>query len=147
MTYFDCFNGDADGICALTQLRRKTPRDSVLVTGVKRDIKLLGKVEAEAGDVITALDISLDKNRAELVNLLDAGAEIFYCDHHFAGDIPEHSKLRAVINTAPNVCTSLLINSELNGEYLEWAIVGTFNCSLIKALLFVIGYFSFTNTV
>ena len=34
--HFDVFNGDADGICALLQLRQTFP-DSKLVTGVKRD--------------------------------------------------------------------------------------------------------------
>jgi hypothetical protein len=37
----DVFNGDADGICALVQLRLAQPVQSKLVTGVKRDIQLL----------------------------------------------------------------------------------------------------------
>ena len=41
MTHYDLFNGDADGICALTQYRLAFPAESVLVTGVKRDINLL----------------------------------------------------------------------------------------------------------
>ena len=40
----DVFNGDADGICALIQYRLAYPEKSTLVTGVKRDIKLLEKV-------------------------------------------------------------------------------------------------------
>ena len=66
MSHYDFFNGDADGICALTQLRNAEPRDSVLVTGVKRDINLLKQVEAQAGDVITVLDVSMDKNSEAL---------------------------------------------------------------------------------
>jgi hypothetical protein len=62
--------------------------------------------------------------------VLAAGAEVFYCDHHFAGEIPEHSNLQARINTAPDVCTSLLVNGYLDGAYLEWAIVGTFGDNL-----------------
>ena len=50
MTHYDVFNGDADGICALQQLRLAEPRDAVLVTGVKRDIALLDRVPARAGD-------------------------------------------------------------------------------------------------
>jgi len=38
MKYIDVFNGDADGICALHQLRLAEPVESTLVTGVKRDI-------------------------------------------------------------------------------------------------------------
>jgi len=41
MIHFDVFNGDADGICALTQLRNAQPREAELITGVKRDINLL----------------------------------------------------------------------------------------------------------
>ena len=41
MTRYDVFNGDADGICSLLQLRLAAPCDAVLVTGVKRDIALL----------------------------------------------------------------------------------------------------------
>ncbi|MGB0765140.1 MAG: DHH family phosphoesterase, partial [Luminiphilus sp.] len=44
MTHFDVFNGDADGICALLQLRQADARPSQLVTGVKRDISLLERV-------------------------------------------------------------------------------------------------------
>ncbi|MGK0374442.1 MAG: hypothetical protein ACJA2E_000911, partial [Arenicella sp.] len=32
MKVIDCFNGDADGICALTQLRLAEPRESLLIT-------------------------------------------------------------------------------------------------------------------
>lgn len=127
---FDVFNGDADGICALTQLRNAEPRDAELVTGVKRDINLLDRVEASAGSRVTVLDVSLDKNRAGLERVLAAGAEVFYCDHHFAGDIPEGERLLAVINTAPDVCTSILVNEHLGGAFREWAVVGAFGDNL-----------------
>ncbi|MDH4041766.1 MAG: DHH family phosphoesterase, partial [Gammaproteobacteria bacterium] len=87
MIHFDVFNGDADGICALIQLRNAEPREAELVTGVKRDINLLDRVEADPGSLVTVLDVSLDKNRAGLERALASGAEVFYCDHHFAGDI------------------------------------------------------------
>ena len=60
MTHFDVFNGDADGLCALQQLRLAAPRSTVLVPGVKRDIALLQRVPAGPGDSVTALDIALD---------------------------------------------------------------------------------------
>ena len=44
MARYDVFNGDADGICALLQLRLAAPADSTLITGVKRDIDLLKPV-------------------------------------------------------------------------------------------------------
>ena len=130
MTDFDVFNGDADGLCALTQLRNAEPREAQLVTGVKRDINLLQQVHAEAGSRITVLDVSLDKNREGLQRALDAGARVFYCDHHFAGDIPDSEQLHSIINTAPDVCTSLLVNNYLDGAYLAWAVTGTFGDNL-----------------
>ncbi len=130
MTDFDVFNGDADGLCALTQLRNAEPREAQLVTGVKRDINLLERVDAGPDSRVTVLDVSLDKNRAGLERVLEAGAEVFYCDHHFAGDIPSSDRLQALINTAPDVCTSLLVNKHLEGAFLEWAVVGTFGDNL-----------------
>lgn len=129
---WDVFNGDADGICALVQLRLAQPRQSKLVTGVKRDIELLQRVNAQAGDRVTVLDISLDKNRTHLQRVLQAGAEVFYVDHHYAGEMPVSARLKSMINEAPDVCTSLLVNQYLRGDYLNWAIVGTFGDNLTK---------------
>lgn len=130
MAHIDLFNGDADGICALTQLRNADPIESTLVTGVKRDIQLMDKIDAKAGDKVTVLDVSLDKNREGLNKALTAGAEVFYVDHHFAGDIPESGKLTAIINPAADVCTSILINNHLKGQFVEWAITGAFGDNL-----------------
>ena len=130
MANFDVFNGDADGICALHQLRLAESRDSVLITGVKRDIGLLRKVHASAGDNVVALDISLDKNREALKNLLKQGAKITYVDHHFSGHIPTHSALRAIIDPAPEVCTSLLVDRMLHGRFRIWAVVAAFGDNL-----------------
>ncbi len=126
MTNIDVFNGDADGICALQQLRLNKPLESTLVTGVKRDINLLKRVSAKAGDRITVLDISLDKNRQDLCRLLEEGAEIHYFDHHYAGDIPAHPRLAATIDTSPATCTSLLVNAHLGQRFRAWAVVGAF---------------------
>ena len=130
LAIIDIFNGDADGICALTQLRNAVPAVSKLVTGVKRDIQLMDQIEANAGDSITVLDVSLDKNRDGLSAALKAGANVFYCDHHYAGDIPKSDQLTTLINTAADVCTSLLINGHLKGRYVEWAITGAFGDNL-----------------
>jgi single-stranded DNA-specific DHH superfamily exonuclease len=130
MAHIDIFNGDADGICALTQLRNAEPLESTLITGVKRDIALVAKAEVVAGDRITALDISFDKNREGVLKALEAGAEIFYVDHHFAGEIPESDKLTTIIDTDSNVCTSLLVNGHLKGKYVAWAVTGAFGDNL-----------------
>ena len=130
MAYIDIFNGDADGICALTQLRNAEPRQSTLITGVKRDIALVAKANVTAGDQITALDLSFDKNRDGVLKALEAGAEIFYVDHHFAGEIPDSDRLTTIIDTDSNVCTSLLVNGYLGGKYVEWAVTGAFGDNL-----------------
>lgn len=130
MADIDIFNGDADGLCALTQLRNADPRQSVLVTGVKRDIELVDKAKVVAGDRVTALDLSFDKNREGVMAALDAGAHVFYVDHHFAGEIPNHDRLTTIIDTDANVCTSLLVNGYLGGTYVEWAVTGAFGDNL-----------------
>jgi hypothetical protein len=126
MAYFDVFNGDADGICALQQLRLADPRDAPLITGVKRDIALLERVEAQAEDEVTVLDISLDRNRVALMALLESGVRVRYFDHHFPGTVPEHAGLDAHIETLPDKGTSLLVDDFLGGRFRAWAVVGTF---------------------
>jgi hypothetical protein len=130
VTHFDAFNGDADGICALHQLRLAEPKDSILVTGVKRDVALLRRVQAEPGDSVTALDISLDTNRAALLALLSRGAHVQYFDHHFAGDLPQDPNLFALIDPSPRVCTAILVDRHLQGRYRIWAIVAAFGDNL-----------------
>jgi len=137
MAYIDVFNGDADGICALTQLRNAERVESTLVTGVKRDIELLDKVNAAAGDQVTVLDVSMDKNRKGVERALAAGADVFYVDHHYAGEIPDNPRLRTIINEAPDVCTSLLVNGHLQGRFARWAVVGAFGDNLKNSALAV----------
>ncbi|MGV3569389.1 MAG: acetyltransferase [Ramlibacter sp.] len=130
MTRFDVFNGDADGICALHQLRLSHPGDAVLVTGIKRDIALLARVPAQAGDSVTVLDVSLARNREALASLLERGAEVRYFDHHFAGEVPHHPRLHLWLDAAPGACTSLLVNRYLGGHHKPWAVVGAFGDNL-----------------
>ena len=126
MTNYDVFNGDADGICALQQLRLHTPKESVLITGLKREIGLLSRVDAGLGDQITVLDVSLERNRAALDRVLNVGASVFYADHHFPGEIPEHQNLDVHINVTADTCTSLIVNKYLQGANARWAVVGAF---------------------
>jgi len=133
MSYIDVFNGDADGICALHQLRLAEPADSELVTGPKRDISLLKRVKAQAGDHVTVLDIALSKNRDALDRLLAAGAQVRYFDHHQPGDIPAHPNFEPHIDTDANVCTSLLVNQFLQGRQVAWAVTAAFGDNLADA--------------
>jgi len=135
LRFYDIFNGDADGICALHQLRLAEPRDATLVTGVKRDIRLLERVPAEKGDRLTVLDISLRENAPALKQVLDRGAEVVYFDHHAAGEVPAHPALAAHIDTAADVCTSLLVDRHLRGRHRAWAVVAAFGDNLAESAL------------
>lgn len=131
MNFYDVFNGDADGICALIQLRLAEPRDSTLITGVKRDVALAGKVPADEPASVTILDVSLDKNREAVDQLLAAGCSVFYVDHHFPGDeLPEAPEFTALIDTEPTTCTSLLVDQHLGGQFHNWAIAAAFGDNL-----------------
>lgn len=132
MAIIDVFNGDADGLCALHQLRLADPQDNTLITGVKRDIALVKQVQANPGDSVTILDISLDKNRDALLKVLDDGAIVRYADHHFPGDIPEHKNLTTHIDTDAETCTGLIINRLLNSAYLPWAVTAAFGDNLLS---------------
>ncbi len=130
MRYFDVFNGDADGICALHQIRLAEPAESVLITGVKRDIELLKRVDAGSDDLVTVLDISLDRNRGALLRLLEDGARVRYFDHHAAHGIPDHPALEAVIDQSREVCTSMLVDRYLGARYRPWAVAAAFGDNL-----------------
>jgi hypothetical protein len=124
------FNGDADGLCALQQLRLDDRADANLLTGAKRDIDLVKRVKAGPHDQVTVLDLSYAVNAKAVRRLLDEGVRVRYFDHHHAGDIPEHPLLDAHIDTAPLVCTSALVNSHLQGRHRLWAVTGAFGDNL-----------------
>ncbi|MEZ9132001.1 acetyltransferase [Vibrio breoganii] len=129
--HYDVFNGDADGICALLQLRLTTFKDSILITGVKRDIQLVQQV-VDQQDVasVTVLDISMEKNQVALRSLLDDSVKVFYCDHHRTGPVPISAHLKSLLDTSSDTCTSLLINLLLNNTHYLWACVGAFGDNL-----------------
>jgi len=140
--HYDVFNGDADGIIALLQLRLAAPKESVLITGVKRDISLLKQVDVSKVTSVTVLDISLEKNIQPLQALLNKQVEVFYVDHHRTGEIPTSAKLTTLLNTDANTCTSLLVNDFLKGQYVNWAIAAAFGDNMhasAKALAIKVG--------
>jgi hypothetical protein len=130
---YDIFNGDADGLCALHQLRLEEPCAAELVTGVKRDTCLLDRVQAAPGDQLTVLDISMKSNASGLARALANGARVRYFDHHIAGDIPAHPALDAHIDTSPHVCTSLIVDRHIDGRHRLWAVVAAFGDNLVSA--------------
>lgn len=132
--HFDVFNGDADGLLALHQIRLETPRDeATLVTGVKRDIMLLSQLGDVRNSSITVLDISLNSNREALLNLLAHHNTITYIDHHFAGEIPVAKGLEVHIDPCPTLCTSLIVDKLLKGKYRSWAVAAAFGDNLHDA--------------
>ena len=130
---YDIFNGDADGLCALHQLRLETPCAAELVTGVKRDIRLLDRIDAREGDTLTVLDVSMKRNAAALRRALASGARVRYFDHHAPGEIPQHPALEAHVDTAPDVCTSLIVDRHLGGRHRMWAVVAAFGDNLVQS--------------
>ncbi|WP_448563885.1 DHH family phosphoesterase [Thalassotalea ganghwensis] len=130
---YDVFNGDADGIIALIQLRLAEPLESALITGVKRDISLLKAVDGNKAHSVTVLDISMEKNIEALNQLLNNKISVFYVDHHRPGDIPSHPLLNTIIDTDANTCTSLLINDYLEHRFAHWAIAAAFGDNMTQA--------------
>jgi len=131
--HYDVFNGDADGIIALLQLRLAEPKTSKLITGVKRDIQLLQQVPVGLATSVTVLDLSMEKNIAALAGLLANNVEVFYVDHHRTGPVPNSPYLHDIIDTDANTCTSLLVNQYLAGQYALWAIVAAFGDNMLLA--------------
>ncbi len=111
------YNGDADGICSMVQWGLVHGIEGHRITGVKRDIRLLDRINPQAGDDIVVMDISLARNH-DLASALSQEHPIRWFDHHLAGE-----KIEAIechINTGPNVCTARMVESYLGVES-DWA--------------------------
>lgn len=129
--HYDIFNGDADGIFALQQYRLENPvSDAQLLTGVKRDIRLLSQVANLCNNSLAVFDISLDSNRTPLEHLLANNNRVVYFDHHFAGTLPQSPLLQTFIDHSPDTCTALIVDAALAGKYCLWAICGAFGDNL-----------------
>ncbi len=129
--HYDIFNGDADGIFSLQQYRLEYPQpESQLITGVKRDVRLLAQLENVRNGSLSVFDISLDSNLTSLQQLLRQQNTIVYFDHHFAGTIPKSPDLQTYIDPTPDTCTSLIVNSTLGEKHYLWAICGAFGDNL-----------------
>lgn len=127
---FDVCNGDADGLCAAVQWRLHEQVPATLVTGLKREITLLERVHADAGDEVNVFDLSMQRNRVALLRLLDAGVRVRYFDHHAVHDIPSHLLLEAHVDCANDICTSLLVDRRIGGALRAWALVGAYGDNL-----------------
>jgi hypothetical protein len=130
MQRFDVCNGDADGLCAAVQWRWFEPAQATLITGLKREIELLRRVKAEAGDEVNVFDLSMQRNQQAMRALLDAGVRVRYVDHHASGQIPLHPLLQAHVDVGRDVCTSLLVDRLIQGACRAWALVGAYGDNL-----------------
>ncbi|MCC5879136.1 MAG: DHH family phosphoesterase [Idiomarina sp.] len=139
--HIDVFNGDGDGIFSLIQLRKAIPvEQQTLVTGVKRDNALVKQIsDADAKDaVISILDISFDKNTAELLRVLQVAELVLYIDHHQAETEFKALNLTTNINHAATVCTGLLVREHLHASGVAnkdsanaaWAVAAAFGDGL-----------------
>lgn len=130
MTHYDVCNGDADGLFALRQWRLATPAESIVVTGIKRDIALLARVPAAPGDRVSVFDLAVEPNRAALKRLLAAGVNVVWYDHHDPGELPKHARLHAHIDTDPETCTSMLVDARCKGRFRAWAVAAAYGDNL-----------------
>jgi len=131
MRHIYVFNGDADGLCALQQLRLADPGGEIeLISGTKRETTLVDVAKAGSGDRVTVLDMSFDSNRAAVERLLALGVRVRYFDHHYAGDLPAHAGLDAHIDTSAAVCTSVIVDAYLHGAARLWAVTGAYGDNL-----------------
>ncbi len=128
--HYDVFNGDADGIFALAQLRKSEPKESTLITGTKRDIALLRHCHEVKNASITVLDISMEKNLDALNTCLENNNTITWFDHHRSGVIPKSENLNANIDVSPKVCTSILVDTQLASSQRVYALAGAFGDNL-----------------
>ncbi|MDX2470844.1 MAG: DHH family phosphoesterase [SAR324 cluster bacterium] len=122
---FYVFNGDADGLFAAQQLRLQFG-DAPIITGVKRDIQLLKQLKDEKNKNIYVCDISLDKNRESLTQVLSQGCQVAWYDHHFSGLVPEDKKLTTHINQDAHINSSAIVYQSLGMGNVAWAIAGLF---------------------
>jgi len=129
---YDVCNGDADGLCAVVQWRLHDPSPATLTTGLKREIALLDRVQASAGDEVLVCDVSLQRNARSLQRLLDEGVRVRYFDHHVQGDVPQHPLLDAHLDMGAQVCTSVLMDRHLCGRHRAWAAVGAYGDNLAQ---------------
>lgn len=131
---FSVCNGDADGLCAAVQWYMHEPGPVTLVTGLKRELSLLERVDAGAGDEINIFDLAMSRNRGALLRLLGAGARVRYFDHHaMDSDVPTGALFEAWVDTASDICTSLLVDRRIGGACHGWALVGTYGDNLAEA--------------
>lgn len=130
MKYYDFFNGDADGIISLHQFRLQFPRKSELITGVKRDVKLLRHAVDIKNATFTVFDISLLSNSDYIKGILKNNNKVSWFDHHEPGDIDLGDNFSIKVDADPNCCTNILVDKFIDGLHRPWTICGAYGDNL-----------------
>ncbi len=97
-----CVNGDADGLCALRILCHGRKDQPQIITGVKRDQALAGRVAPGSVPSLAVIDLALTRNAEAVAAHLDAGTAVFYIDHHASGPVPDHPDFHHLIDPSPH---------------------------------------------
>jgi hypothetical protein len=125
------FNGDADGLCGQQILFLELGPPAARITGLKREIELLGRVPLPASGDVYAVDISLRRNLGALPPLLAQGnVKVTWYDHHEPGDPPAHANLSVHVNEAPDTCTAAIVNAVYGHRHPLWAAMAAFGDNL-----------------
>lgn len=125
------FNGDADGLIAQHILGLELGAPDLRVTGLKRDIDLIGKLPPLQRGRVHAMDISLRRNLDAALALLSQGnVHITWYDHHDPGQPPERADLELHINQAPETCTAVIVNAVRGLRHPLWAAMAAFGDNL-----------------
>ncbi len=125
------FNGDADGIISQHLMALSGIRPSLRITGLKRDISLLRQLPPVKAADLYVFDISLAKNHEFLEPLLknpDLTWEWF--DHHEAGPLFHHPRLKTHIHMAPGICTAMIVSRNLARFDVRWVAAASFGDNL-----------------
>lgn len=131
------FNGDADGIISQHLAKISGIEPAIRITGLKRDLKLLGRIPpgVAAGPLdLHVFDVNLRDNLPDLLRLLEnPAATVRWHDHHEPGEIPVSSRLKTRIVTARGTCTALLAHADYPGGDPRWAAMAAFGDNLPEA--------------
>lgn len=131
------FNGDSDGIIAQHLAKISGIEPDLRITGLKRDLKLLGRLPpsvASGALDLRVFDINLRDNLPEVLRLLEnPSVTIRWHDHHEPGEIPVSPRLTARIVTARGTCTALLAHADHPGADPRWAAMAAYGDNIPEA--------------
>lgn len=127
-------NGGADHFRGAPQRWRAACAGDRLVTAVKRDIRLLDRVDARAGDSVSVGDVALGGNRESFAALRAAGVRLASPDHHFAENILTSPMRAEHVKTVAETSGGMIFSADLGGLFRPWAVAGAHGDDLRRAV-------------